>query len=301
MDCGLASLISAIFSTVSLISWMCAQLPQIYANYISKLAEGISPLFLLLWFCGDFLSFTSCLLSGVVLDFQIYLSLFFLLNDITLCYQFYYYNSAYPRKHLQHMALLDQAPEAFSSEIDSASGSIHIRNKGVHEATGLTPPSGSVSSSFGSAAVAVALNATSVKAMPVGGSDTLNTGNLFVSSIISSANIGLVLAWGCTFVYMASRCPQLLKNYRRKSVEGVSPMLFGSALAGNFTYTLSILSSCEFLYDANRTAYFWRQLPYIMGSAGTIVFDIAYFYQRRLYRDAVSENSVMALESWDSH
>lgn len=300
MDCGLVSQVSGFFSTVSLISWMCAQLPQIYANYSAKSAEGISPLFLLLWLCGDLLSFTSCLLSDVVLKFQVYLSLFFLLNDVTLCYQYYYYNSAYPRKHLQ--AQLDPTPQAFCSEFEQPSGAIHIRNSAKHESTCLTPPSGSASSSFGSVAV-VALNVATAKAMPVGSSPdggfSQHSGYSALSAF-SSANIGLVLAWGCTFVYMASRCPQLLKNYRRKSVEGVSPMLFGSALAGNLTYTFSILSSCEFLYDPNRAAFFWRQLPYIMGSAGTIVFDIAYFYQRHLYRNAGANSTVMPLEPWEA-
>lgn len=300
MDCGLVSQVSSLFSTVSLISWMCAQLPQIYANYTAKSAEGISPLFLLLWLCGDLLSFTSCLLNDVVLKFQVYLSLFFLLNDVTLCYQFYYYNSAYPRKHLQHAAPLDSAPEAFSSELETPTGNIHIRNSAVHESTSLTPPSGSSSSSFGSVAVVAAMNAASVKAMPISDDFSAPEGVFSGLSAISSTNIGFVLAWGCTFVYMASRCPQLLKNYRRKSVDGVSPMLFGSALAGNLTYTLSILTSCEFLYDPNRSAFFWRQLPYIMGSAGTIVFDIAYFYQRHLYRNAGANSSMMPLEPWES-
>jgi len=116
---------------------------------------------------------------------------------------------------------------------------------------------------------------------------------------LSKESLGLFLAWCCTAVYVSSRCPQLYKNYKRKSVDGISPLLFGSALIGNLTYTLSILTSCEFVEDSNKTQFFWRQLPYILGSSGTVVFDIAYFYQRYLYRDYRLGGPVM-LESWES-
>lgn len=318
-SCGLVSPISGFFSTISLVSWMCAQLPQIYTNYNAKSAEGISPLFLLLWLCGDFLSFTSCLLNDVVLKFQVYLSLFFLLNDVTLCYQYYYYNSSYPRKHLQHLlqqVVLEQS--VFSGESEThKTDNIHIRHKRalLLESSSLTPPDGPKASNFGSVAiVGAAMQAGVAQAQPILKPDgnAVTTGAKGASGVVSLlsianhasvdsiANIGLVLAWGCTFVYMSSRCPQLYKNYKRKSVEGVSPLLFGSALMGNLTYTMSILTSCDFLYDSNKTEFFWRQLPYILGSAGTIVFDMAYFYQRYLYRNAGANNTVMGLEPWTS-
>ena len=82
---------------------------------------------------------------------------------------------------------------------------------------------------------------------------------------------------GCTLVYCLSRCPQLYKNYKRKSVDGISPLLFASALMGNLTYTLSILTSCEFAFGSNRQDFILKELPYILGSAGTIVLILAIF------------------------
>ena len=69
----------------------------------------------------------------------------------------------------------------------------------------------------------------------------------------------------------------IIQNYKRKSVDGISPLLFASALMGNLTYTLSILTSCEFAFGSNRQDFILKELPYILGSAGTIVLILAIF------------------------
>lgn len=322
-SCSEALAVSHFFSTVSLLSWICAQMPQIYTNYKTKLAEGILPLFLLLWFMGDFLSFTSCLLNDVVLKFQVYLSLFFICNDITLCYQYYYYNSVYPRQHMQlagiHAENETETSQGFShvSSVHLATNTIHIRSHtDATETLNLSQSEGSELSSFGSVtnppnpktsklAAAGLLAHASVANALAPSEDFVSTVSATISSAASAASaastesLGLFLAWCCTAVYVSSRCPQLWKNYKRKSVDGISPLLFGSALVGNLTYTCSILTSCEFVSDPNKTQFFWRQLPYILGSSGTVVFDMAYFYQRYIYRNSGTESSVMGLQPWE--
>lgn len=329
LSCAQMSVISHGFSTISLCSWICAQLPQIYTNYKTKSAEGISPSFLLLWYMGDFLSLTSCLLNDVVLKFQIYLSLFFLFNDTTLCYQYYYYNSVYPRKHgvVEYSEVSNEPRDSNDETVDSqydfsngaamlhndSTASIHIRsshgdNNKYDSSSPLTSSNNSYSPGGSydsvkqpnvtkSVTMGAVLNGVASNAMPIA--------NILADPDTSRSksfeNLGLFLAWCCTVVYMASRCPQLFKNYQRKSVEGISPLLFGAALLGNLTYTLSILTSCEFVFEDGKTDFFMRELPYILGSSGTIVFDIAYFYQRSLYKDTAKNNSVMVLETWDSN
>lgn len=300
MSCGWWSHVSAFFGWVSLASWMCAQLPQIYANYRSKSAVGISPSFLLLWFMGDFLSFTSCVLSDVVLKFQVYLSLFFICNDVTLCYQYYYYYSVYPHRSAQAPAL--PQPDGVSVARDynahvTNSIKIHLTHLTPHEADKNRPiaeylsSSGSPTGSYSSTdAKKVALGAVAAMGLPVAQAATTST-----AAVLHRA-LGLVLAWMCTVVYILSRCPQLYKNYRRKSVEGISALLFGLALLGNLTYTLSILTSCSFVAGDSRVAFLLKELPYILGSSGTIVFDVAYFYQRWLYRLNGRDTLVMELE-----
>ncbi|OBA17990.1 PQ-loop-domain-containing protein [Metschnikowia bicuspidata var. bicuspidata NRRL YB-4993] len=323
--------VSQLFSTLSLISWICAQAPQIFSNYTTKSTEGISPLFLLLWFMGDFLSFTSCLLNDAALSFQIYLSMFFLANDLTLCYQYYYYNSIYPRKYLVQVAkgksICNDSEALNLTEIYKEAGAINIRhgrttrkyspdyslllNLGRTSKESIHSPSSSLSSAgisprgttgFGAAGTSPKWGKIATAAgtlMNLGVTQAKATGDISGALVLSYKEIlGLVLAWGCTCVYVSSRCPQLYKNYLRKSVDGISPLLFGSALLGNLMYTSSVLTSCEFVSSGDRMSFFWKQLPYLLGSSGTIVFDIGYFYQRYIYRNAARDNTEMGLENW---
>lgn len=298
--CSTFSFISSTFSFISCTSWVFAQLPQIITNYKLKSAEGISPLFLLLWFLGDFLSFTSCLMNDAVLNFQLYLGIFFLCNDVTLCFQYYYYNSVYPKTMPSIYHPIDPVVRESltnSKDVSIHNEGVHIKHKHGREHHSLNDDS--VSSSYDSTeesssmlknvAVAAVLHSGQANALLIS-SDSNDT---------AITSWGLVLAWGCTLVYCSSRCPQLYKNYQRKSVEGISPLLFGSALLGNLTYTLSILTSCALVLGDDRTNFIYKELPYIIGSSGTIVFDAAYFYQKHIYRNSGSNTSTMTLEPWD--
>ena len=69
--------------------------------------------------------------------------------------------------------------------------------------------------------------------------------------------VGRIAAWTCTTLYLTSRLPQIWMNVRlaicssycpadryqfnRKSVEGLSILLFVFAFGGNLTYVFSIL------------------------------------------------------------
>ncbi|CAG8484652.1 6131_t:CDS:2 [Cetraspora pellucida] len=89
-------------------------------------------------------------------------------------------------------------------------------------------------------------------------------------------SIGRIFAWTCTVLYLTSRMPQIWKNYKRRSVEGLSIFMFVFAALGNFTYTVSIFSSP--LVRTNPT-YLKESTPYILGSIGTLVFDLTIFLQ----------------------
>lgn len=319
---------SSVFSWMSCTSWIFAQFPQILKNYTSKSAEGISPSFLALWFLGDFLSFTSCLMNeDVVLGFQIYLSIFFLCNDVTLCFQYYYYNSVYPTKHgFQYTPVLDtELAETTNIDVHQSSA-IHIRNtkmamEYVENSAGSSYNSTN-NSPVGSSPNGITPNRNSPNSQARGQSSSQNWGSPSLITASAAAAVfnaattnalpiystalpvidkrwGLITAWCCTVVYVSSRTPQLYKNYKRKSVDGISPLLFGAALLGNLGYTLSILTSCEFLFGPDKKEFFLRELPYIIGSSGTIVFDALYFYQKHLYRDPRKNTLAIRMRNWD--
>src|SRR5262249_48173107 len=80
----------------------------------------------------------------------------------------------------------------------------------------------------------------------------------------------------CAVLYLASRLPQVLLNFRRKSCEGVSLLFFLFACLGNSTYVISILAY-EPGDDPEDTylRYLAVNASWLLGSFGTLVLDSA--------------------------
>lgn len=105
---------------------------------------------------------------------------------------------------------------------------------------------------------------------------------------------GQVFGYICALLYLGSRIPQLLLNYRRKSTEGISMLFFLFACIGNLTYVLSIMAYepvCERPRHcaAGETGkaywkYFLVNLSWLVGSAGTLVLDGGVFVQYFMYK-----------------
>ncbi|CAO3618467.1 unnamed protein product [Cunninghamella echinulata] len=93
-------------------------------------------------------------------------------------------------------------------------------------------------------------------------------------SEMDSVMIGRIFAWICTCLYLMSRIPQIRKNIKRQSVEGLAPSLFVFAALGNLTYSASIL-----LHPGQTRESLMEAIPYLIGSAGTLTFDAAIFIQ----------------------
>jgi uncharacterized protein with PQ loop repeat len=74
-----------------------------------------------------------------------------------------------------------------------------------------------------------------------------------------------------------ARIPQIIKNYRDKSCEGLALLFFLLSLMGNATYGLGIL--CHSL----ERDYLITNTPWLIGSLGTMVEDAIIFVQFRMY------------------
>ncbi|ODN83206.1 hypothetical protein L202_01393 [Cryptococcus amylolentus CBS 6039] len=99
--------------------------------------------------------------------------------------------------------------------------------------------------------------------------------------------VGRISAWSCTTLYLTSRLPQIWKNYQRKSVEGLSILLFLMAFCGNVTYVASILLNPSGGADpADNAHYLLESLPYLLGSGGTLMFDLTIMIQSLIYGSA---------------
>ncbi len=82
---------------------------------------------------------------------------------------------------------------------------------------------------------------------------------------------GLDLTWNRALI------PQILKNYRDKSCEGLALLFFLLSLMGNATYGASILC-----HSVERD-YLNTNLPWLIGSLGTMAEDAIIFVQFRIY------------------
>jgi hypothetical protein len=90
-----------------------------------------------------------------------------------------------------------------------------------------------------------------------------------------------------TILYLGSRPPQLYKNYRRKSTEGLSPLLFMAAFSGNLFYSSSLLTNPNAWADAppyggggwadehgnDRWEWIGRAIPFFLGAFGVLGLD----------------------------
>lgn len=121
---------------------------------------------------------------------------------------------------------------------------------------------------------------------------------------------GQIFGYLCAVLYLGSRFPQLLLNYRRKSTEGVSMLFFLFACVGNLTYVLSIfayepacakrdgaasplrlvetLTGGTFCTEGEWSREYGRYIllnaSWLAGSAGTLFLDMGIFVQFWIYR-----------------
>lgn len=91
--------------------------------------------------------------------------------------------------------------------------------------------------------------------------------------------LGQVLGWLCAAFYLGSRVPQILLNFERKSVEGISFLFFLFACLGNLTYVVSILAA------GNSMRYLIINASWLVGSVGTLLLDMIIFIQFWVYND----------------
>ncbi|KAI1994726.1 putative vacuolar membrane transporter for cationic amino acids [Ophidiomyces ophidiicola] len=113
--------------------------------------------------------------------------------------------------------------------------------------------------------------------------------------------LGQIFGYLCAVLYLGSRIPQLLLNWRRKSTEGVSLLFFLFACIGNLTYVLSIFAYSPVCsgrkgqcLPGERERIYGRYLllnaSWLLGSLGTLCLDLGIFAQFIIYREDEDED-----------
>lgn len=95
-----------------------------------------------------------------------------------------------------------------------------------------------------------------------------------------------ILGYASAVCYLGARIPQIVKNYQDKSCEGLALLFFLLSLMGNATYGASIL--CHSV----EKDYLYTNLPWLIGSLGTMVEDAIIFVQFRMYSPKKTTSAV---------
>ncbi|KAG2200945.1 hypothetical protein INT47_003180 [Mucor saturninus] len=259
------------FGLLSIFCWLNAQVPQMMDNYKSGSADGLSLYLLYFWLAGDLGNMFSCVLNHQ-LPFQTYLAMYFVSTDLILLYQYFYFGKG------------DQVvKEALMTMVESHDEETSLVMTKTREDILTVSQYGSTDKSK----TTTALMGLLLFGCKIGLGSTLTTTTMTTQKggdalgLESPVTAGWLLAWMCTTFYLVSRIPQIHKNHKRHSTQGLSLWLFSFAVSGNMTYAISIL-----LHPGHTRKSLFESLPYVAGSFGTLFLDTIIFGQFMYYRNS---------------
>jgi solute carrier family 66 (lysosomal lysine-arginine transporter), member 1 len=335
--------LSGICGSISIACWVVVFSPQIIENFRRGSAEGLSIIFIVIWLAGDVFNILGAILQGV-LPTMIILAIYYTLADIVLMGQVFYYrgftlsddvkaktdqNGDAETRPLLHSGSVTQPP---SRDEHERSGSIshwqrHLSVDGTHlspatpllDAPKPTDPPALKNVKPTSTLQAIFFNTFAILLVCAAGvfgwwlsTDKArrhhkhHTKDEVSSEPLEFDTLGQIFGYLCAVLYLGSRVPQLLLNYKRKSTEGVSLLFFLFACIGNLTYDMSIFAYSPVCAKPGHCApeeaksiylrYIAVNASWIAGSFGTLLLDMAIFVQFFLYRkdeDDQDESAVM--------
>ncbi|RDL40861.1 Uncharacterized protein BP5553_00840 [Venustampulla echinocandica] len=293
--------LSGIFGSVSLATWIFLLVPQLILNYKTGSAEGISLAFLCVWLVGDITNLSGAIWADLV-PTVIALAIYFCIADFVLISQVLYYRSVVARARSSSIASVATEHEPLltrrrSSDSVGLPGS-HRRSSSPHSAIRHRRDS-----------------LTKILEEDAGDGSVWLRNTISILAVVAAGVAGWAIAWqsgvwkpspdegenpaagkealGATILgytsavcYLGARIPQIIKNYRDKSCEGLALLFFILSLVGNATYGASIL------FHSLDEDYILTNLPWLIGSLGTMVEDAVIFVQFRMYALNIGTSAV---------
>ncbi|CAH1239806.1 PQLC2 [Branchiostoma lanceolatum] len=264
-----------ILGLVSILCWIVVSLPQLYKGWKNGNADtALSLPFLLLWLFGDTANLIGCVLTGQ-LPIQLYTAIYYVFMDCLMITQWFHCLIKNRRKN---NSLAVPAGEDFT-----------VNNGAVLSCCLMLSLNALVFSLF-----PWQQNAAMATVKHSSGRSLLNH-PIFPDV---ESDVGYAIGIVSSILYLGSRMPQIYKNWKRKSTEGLSIWMFSLAILGNLLYGLQIL------LQSTQGYFIIRHLPWLVGSLGTMTFDSTLFLQFFIYgaeeeEEEKSEDTTPILESAD--
>ncbi|KAH7125404.1 vacuolar membrane PQ loop repeat protein [Dendryphion nanum] len=283
--------LSGVFGSISLASWIFLLVPQLIENYKQGSAEGISLAFLVVWFIGDITNLVGALWAGLV-PTVIALAVYFCFADLILISQCLYYNILNARKARRKSArstnTQDSAEQPLLGRRDSSlglPGSHRRKSSAASRRRRASSLPSIVEDNVGTSEwVKNTLSIIGVCIVGAAGWAIAWKTGVWVPQPVQddtdSTEIALgaeILGYASAVCYLGARIPQIIKNQKDRSCEGLSLLFFMLSLLGNATYGAGIL------FHSLEREYFLTTLPWLIGSLGTMVEDATIFIQFRVF------------------
>lgn len=248
-----------VLGMLSNVCWLIAQGPQLWKNYKNGKADSLSFLFLAEWLTGDITNLIGCLLTNTTKT-QLYTAAYFCVIDTAMVTQWLYYNNQNKKKKGRGVSLNSLLFPLLLCATPSVLLALAL-------GSGATDAVAPVQGVWGDAAV------------ELGGH---HHGRALLGKVVLAHNdselTGYILGCICAFLYFTSRIPQIVTNFRRKSCEGLSPLMFTMAVMGNVFYAAGVLTQ-----NGTQLDIFLIRLPWLIGSVGTLIFDFTILVQYCVY------------------
>ncbi|RSL81231.1 hypothetical protein CEP51_006001 [Fusarium floridanum] len=282
------------------------QLPQLFTNYKAKSADGLSMAFLVVWLLGDVTNLVGALFTRLA-PTAVALAGYFCIADLVLISQVLYYNALNARRarRAENEDPSEESPLITNRRRRSSSFGLpgSQRRHATHTESSMEPlrkiVTGEDETPDSSPWIHNALSLLAVYAIgfagwfvsyKVGAWDGAEPGTPdspdHAKSGIEIA--GLTLGYFSAALYLCARIPQIIKNYREKSCEGLALLFFMLSLSGNLTYGISLVA-----YSQDK-GYLLNALPWLLGSLGTIAEDLIIFIQFRIYSNGDRSSAIAA-------
>lgn len=252
-----AHAILGIAGSISIACWVIVFAPQIYENFRRKSLEGLSLTFIVLWLAGDVFNVLGLVLQGV-LPTMIVLAVYYTLADIVLLWQCLVYGDG---KNADGTHLLPATPMSDDVITQVLSNADEPQGR----------------ASIGEALLKVLMVVMVFAAGVVGW--WITDDPLKEPAELIYDPLAQFFGWLCAILYLGLRVPQIMLNYQRKLVDGISFMFFLFSCLGNLTYVVLILAIDTSWY------YLWVNSLWLAGSLGTLAMDFTIFIQFFVYNE----------------